>query len=100
VRISVVHPGGVRTNIARNARIAAAASPKTEAEKAEFEERTKKLLRLTPEKAAARIVRGVERRQRRILVGIDAKGIDVVQRLWPTNYWLLLRKHSIQASND
>jgi short-subunit dehydrogenase len=100
VRISVVHPGGVRTNIARNARIAAAASPKTEAEKAELKERTKKLLRLTPEKAAARIVRGVERRQKRILVGIDAKGIDVVQRLWPTNYWFLLRKQAIQASND
>jgi short-subunit dehydrogenase len=100
VRLSVVHPGGVRTNIAKNARIAAAAPPKTEEEQAELEERTKKLLRLAPEKAATQIMRGVERRQKRILVGFDAKGIDLVQRLWPENYWFLLRKQAIQASND
>jgi NAD(P)-dependent dehydrogenase (short-subunit alcohol dehydrogenase family) len=100
VRVSVVHPGGVRTNIAKNARIAAAAPPKTEEEKAELEESAKKLLRLAPEKAAARIVRGVERRQKRILVGIDARGIDIAQRLWPANYWFLLRTQAIKASND
>ncbi len=89
VRVSVVHPGGVRTGIARNARVAAAA--KTELLSAQAG-RFEKLLRLPPEEAASQIVRGLERRQRRILVGADARQIDFIQRLSPANYWSILRK--------
>jgi len=89
VRLSVVHPGGVRTGILKNARVAAAA---TKEEADEEGSRYEDLLRLTPEKAAVQIVRGLERRQRRILVGNDAKQIDLIQRLWPSSYWYFLRK--------
>lgn len=90
VRVSVVHPGGVRTGIARNARLAAAAA----GERAIEGERFEKLLRLAPEAAAAQIVRGIERRQGRILVGADARQIDFIQRLWPSRYWSVLRRRA------
>jgi short-subunit dehydrogenase len=91
VRVSVVHPGGVRTGIAVNARVAAAAVRKEEDADAEAS-RYKKLLSLAPEKAAAQIVRGLERRRKRILVGNDARMIDLVQRSWPAHYWYFLSK--------
>jgi short-subunit dehydrogenase len=89
VRVSVVHPGGVRTGIAVHARVAAAAGREvTDAEASRYE----KLLSLAPEKAAAQIVRGLERRRKRILVGNDARMIDLIQRCWPAHYWYFLRK--------
>jgi short-subunit dehydrogenase len=91
VRVSVVHPGGVRTGIAVNARVAAAAVKEEEDTDAEAA-RYKNLLRLAPEKAAAQIVRGLERRRKRILEGSDARMIDLVQRFWPAHYWYFLRK--------
>ena len=88
VRVSTVHPGGVRTNIARSARIGAGADPsKGERERRRFE----RLAITTPEQAAERIVRGMLRGEPRILVGRDASQIDRMQRLLPTRYWRLLR---------
>lgn len=88
VRVSTVHPGGVRTSIARSARIGAGADPlKGERERARFE----RLAITSPEQAAARIVRGMLRGEPRILVGRDASQIDLMQRLLPTRYWRLLR---------
>src|SRR5215510_13079816 len=66
VGVTVVHPGGVNTSIAEKARIPAGA---TEEEIARRRERYRKLLRLPPEVAGETIVRGIERRQARILVG-------------------------------
>ena len=91
VRLSVVHPGGVRTGIAVNARMAAAAARARKDTDAEAS-RYKKLLSLAPEKAAAQIVCGLERRRKRILVGNDARMIDLIQRFWPSHYWYFLRK--------
>ena len=89
VSVSCVHPGGIRTSIARRSRIGAGASTTNrEANVARFE----KLARTSPEKAAARILRGVERREPRILIGSDAYQIDVVQRLRPATYWKTLEK--------
>ena len=88
VRVSVVHPGGVRTRIAENSPTAAAADrERVEREK----ERFVKLLRLEPEEAAAQVVRGIERRKARILVGRDAWQADLIQRLLPARYWRVLR---------
>jgi short-subunit dehydrogenase len=84
VKVSCVHPGGIRTAIARRSRIGAGASAsKREANIARFE----RLARTPPEKAAARILRGVERREPRILIGSDAYQIDIFQRLRPATYW-------------
>jgi hypothetical protein len=49
-----------------------------------------KLLRLPPEKAAQIIVRGIEKRRARILVGGDAVFIALIERLFPVNYWRVL----------
>jgi NAD(P)-dependent dehydrogenase (short-subunit alcohol dehydrogenase family) len=79
IHVSVVHPGGVRTNIARNARVGAV-DPERSRAGAEYFERA---LRMPPEQAAAIIVRGVERDEPRILVGNDARMLDTLARLLP-----------------
>jgi NAD(P)-dependent dehydrogenase (short-subunit alcohol dehydrogenase family) len=87
--VSCVHPGGIRTPIARHSRLGAGTpAPKREANIARFE----RLARTSPEKAAARILHGVERRERRILIGTDAYQIDVLQRLRPATYWKALAR--------
>jgi len=89
VGVSVVHPGGVATAIAKNARIPAGAPPE-EVERGR--KNMEKLLRLQPEQAAEIIVRGIEKRQPRILVGRDAKAAALLERLAPVGYWNLLKK--------
>jgi NAD(P)-dependent dehydrogenase (short-subunit alcohol dehydrogenase family) len=89
VRVSCVHPGGIRTAIARRARVGAGVKRAGLEEKAAQFER---LFRTSPEQAASRILGGVERGEPRILIGSDARQIDVVQRLRPGTYWKTLAK--------
>ena len=89
VGVSVVHPGGVATNIARDARVSTAIHP---ADATSAKARFSKSLVTTPEAAAARIVAGILRREKRILIGRDAQILDVAQRFAPTGYYALLRK--------
>jgi short-subunit dehydrogenase len=87
IGVTVVHPGGIRTSIAENARIPAGLSEE------EIERRRRKyqkLLRLPPEIAGETIVRGIERREPRILIGSDAKTISLISRLVPVSYWKVL----------
>jgi butyryl-CoA dehydrogenase len=87
VSATSVHPGGIKTNIARKARVTERpGSPSREDMNARFDE----LARTTPESAARTIVRGVKRNARRVLIGPDARVIDAVQRLLPTSYQRLL----------
>jgi NAD(P)-dependent dehydrogenase (short-subunit alcohol dehydrogenase family) len=89
VKVSVVHPGGVKTNIANNARLGARANrTAVERERAIFNVAA----RTSPEKAADRIVRGVLRDEERILVGADAWMMDRIQRWAPVKYWRLISK--------
>jgi NAD(P)-dependent dehydrogenase (short-subunit alcohol dehydrogenase family) len=89
VKVSVVHPGGVKTNIANNARLGARADrTAVERERAIFNVAA----RTSPEKAADRIVRGVLRDEERILVGADAWMMDRIQRWAPVKYWRLISK--------
>jgi len=88
VQVSCVHPGGVRTGIARAARPGAGAdTSKCDREAERFE----RLAVTAPEAAAERIVSGMLRGEARILVGRDARQIDLIQRLLPARYWRLLR---------
>ncbi len=88
VRVTVVHPGGVQTNIS-NAALARTVGL-TAAEQRRAEHRTQiyneKLFRTTPERAAHVIVSGVEAGRGRILVGGDARAVDLGVRLFPTFY--------------
>jgi short-subunit dehydrogenase len=81
-----VHPGGIRTNIARNARIRKdpdGLGRSHEQMAADFEAITM----TTPDKAAEIICRGVERGKARILVGPDAYVFDALARVAPTHYY-------------
>ena len=53
---------------------------------------TQKLLRMPPAKAGEIIVRGIERRQTRILVGSDAVGLSWLARLAPASYWSVMAR--------
>jgi short-subunit dehydrogenase len=89
VGVSVVHPGGVATAIARNARVPQGTP---EDETARGRALAEKLLRLPPEQAGEIIARGIEARQSRILVGSDAMVVSILERLLPVNYWRILKK--------
>jgi NADP-dependent 3-hydroxy acid dehydrogenase YdfG len=89
VGVSVVHPGGVATSIAKNARVPAGA-PQDEVERGR--KTMEKLLRMAPEQAGEIIVRGIEKRRARILVGSDARAAAFLERLAPVGYWNLLKK--------
>ena len=91
IGVSVVHPGGVATSIAENARVPAGA---TEEEIAGRRAKYRKLLRLPPEIAGETIVRGIERREPRILIGSDAKVISLIARLFPVSYWKVLARRA------
>lgn len=89
VGVSCVHPAGIRTSIARRARLGAGTPPERHKESvARFEQ----LARTGPEAAAARILRGIERSEPRILIGMDAYQLDILQRLRPASYWKPLAK--------
>jgi NAD(P)-dependent dehydrogenase (short-subunit alcohol dehydrogenase family) len=83
VGVTVVHPGGIATSIARNARGPAAAS------KAQMEKNLKdfdKMLRMPPEEAGEIIVKAVEKRKPRVIVGSDAKMASIIERFAPVAY--------------
>ncbi|MBU6458431.1 MAG: SDR family oxidoreductase [Bradyrhizobium sp.] len=88
VRLSVVHPGGIATNIVRNSGLGGGITDN--ARRAESIERFDNAARTTPAAAAIRIAEGIERNEPRILIGFDAKFVDVVQRLLPGIYWKAL----------
>ena len=81
VGVTAVHPGGIKTAIARNARVSEHEDKGATAKL--FDE---KLARMTPEKAAAIIVKGIERNQARVLVGIDAHLIHTFGKLAGSRY--------------
>jgi short-subunit dehydrogenase len=95
VGVSVVHPGYVKTAIARNARVAAAMDPQEAADRvARFDA----FVGTGPQAAAERIVRGLERREKRIRIGGDAVRLDLVQRLFPVSYWALMKRRGARTS--
>jgi NAD(P)-dependent dehydrogenase (short-subunit alcohol dehydrogenase family) len=89
VFVSCVHPGGIRTPIARRARLGANTPTSTRDQSVE---RFQRIATTPPEEAAAGILAGVEHREPRILVGSGARQIDVLQRLRPATYWKTLVK--------
>ncbi len=87
IGVTVVHPGGVATSIAENARVPAGT---TDEEIAQRRAKYRRLLRLPPEIAGETIVQGIERRKSRVLVGSDAKTISLIARCLPVSYWKML----------
>ncbi|MCF6376526.1 SDR family NAD(P)-dependent oxidoreductase [Nocardioides KLBMP 9356] len=90
VSATCVHPGGIKTNIARAARTdastAAAMGKPSDAAAHDFE----KSFITSPAKAAEVIVEGVRKDKRRVLIGPDARLIDVMGRVAPAGYQRLM----------
>jgi short-subunit dehydrogenase len=90
VRLSVVHPGGVATDIARNSRTGTGVTDN--ARRAQSIERFDAVARTTPAAAALRIIAGIENNAPRILIGNDARFMDLLQRFRPASYWAVLAR--------
>lgn len=84
IAVSLVHPGGIRTDIANNGRLGAAA--KAGERRANIDAFNAHLTPTLPEAAADAIVRGIKRREPRILIGADARQISFLSRLFPRRY--------------
>ena len=81
VKVTTVHPGGIKTNIVRN--MTAVESVDKEQLTQTFE---KKLANTSPEKAARIILDGVRKNRARVLVGPDAKALDLIVRVTGSRY--------------
>jgi short-subunit dehydrogenase len=89
VRAINVHPGGINTNIVRNARF----RKDPDGRGRTHDQMVKEFAAVTmtePAKAAEIIHRGVEQGKARILVGPDARLFDALARLAPTHYYDIL----------
>jgi short-subunit dehydrogenase len=85
IKVSSVHPGGIKTKIASNARVSEGQNPKQVA--ADLEKFEREALINTPEYAAEVILKGIEKGKSRILIGKDAKILDILARTFPNNYF-------------
>lgn len=88
VSATSVHPGGIKTNIAKAARMDKSVESigMSVNSTAKFE----KLFRTTADDAAAQMIRAVEKNQRRLLIGNDAKVLDLMARILPSSYQKLV----------
>lgn len=90
VSATCVHPGGIKTNISRSARLDDSVRELVPGAGADPREWFEHLFITSPEKAAATILAGVRRNARRVLIGPDARAVDLIQRLLPTAYQRLI----------
>jgi len=92
VGVCCVHPGGVATNVARNAEVDK--MPFGDATREELDANFDKMAITTADKAAQIILKGAAKKKRRILIGTDARIISLAYRLFPTAYTKILEKYS------
>jgi len=86
IAVSVVHPGGVKTNIANSARLGAGLKLSPEELQDRLDAVNLLLSHTTPEQAAEVIVKGIKGRNPRILIGRDARLLSLINRLFPCRY--------------
>lgn len=92
VAVSVVHPGGIKTNIVRNARMQKAERQATEKEQEKFAALFERIAKTSPEEAAAVIIKGIRKKKPRILIGSDAKTASFIQRMFSGRYEKIFAK--------
>jgi NAD(P)-dependent dehydrogenase (short-subunit alcohol dehydrogenase family) len=104
VTATCVHPGGIKTNIAKSARVDPSVARATGRDAADATREFEQTFLTSPEQAARIIVDGVRRRRRRVLVGPDARVYDWLARILPTAYQRIftevvrLRSRSVSAA--
>jgi short-subunit dehydrogenase len=84
VKVTTVHPGGIKTNIARNM------TPVEGMDMEELAQTFEKMARTSPQKAARIILEAVCKNKARVLVGADAKALDILIRLTGSGYQRLV----------
>lgn len=97
VGVTTVHPGGVATSIAANAKVPAGADPEDAARRKRAFQAN---LKLAPEVAGEAIVQAIERRRARVIVGTDAKIAAALERLLPTTHWNFIARLGDRAKAD
>ncbi|AXT84237.1 short-chain dehydrogenase [Aeromicrobium sp. A1-2] len=86
VSATCVHPGGIRTEIVRSSRISDGMEDLFGPEEARVRQVFDTLLLTSADRAAKTILTGVRHNSRRVLIGADARLLDLEQRLLPTGY--------------
>jgi NADP-dependent 3-hydroxy acid dehydrogenase YdfG len=81
VKVTSIHPGGIKTAIARNGLTAEGVDPAAQSKVFD-----KRLASTTPQRAAEIILDGVRKNKARVLVGQDAVVIDLLVRITGSNY--------------
>jgi len=96
VGVTVVHPGGIKTNIAANARLSGTDPDGEQAEQARrFAE---KALTMPPEEAARQIVAAIQTRRPRLVITREARAADWLVRLAPSRWWQLSQRMARRVS--
>ncbi len=89
IHVSSVHPGGIKTNIARNSRIGELTPQENKEQGVDFFD---KVAQTSPETAAEVIINGIKKVNSRILIGKDAHAISYIHRLFPKRYLKIFEK--------
>lgn len=84
VKVLSVHPGGIKTNIARNSRVLGSAAENDGANR--IVSRFDRAASTTAEKTAEMVVQGILKNKKRVLVGTDAIVMDIFTRLFPQKF--------------
>ncbi|RBP53465.1 SDR family NAD(P)-dependent oxidoreductase [Arenicella xantha] len=100
VSCTSVHPGGIKTNIARNARPGEALDPQATLLLEGSSDRFDKLARTSAMEAARQILQAVVKNKKRLLIGNDAKMLDRIQRLLPNHYQSILKRALDKMTQD
>ena len=90
VSATCVHPGGIKTNIARDSRANSSLEQLTGNSHADGVAKIEKLFITSADKAAQIILAAVRKNKRRVVVGPDAKVLDLIVRLLPSGYQRLV----------
>ena len=98
VSVSCVHPGGVKTNVARNAEVDH--MPDSNVTREQMNDNFDANTPTTAERAAEIILEGTLKRQKRIIVGPDARFMQFWNRLFPVKYRKMVLKRSQRLTTD
>lgn len=92
VKATSVHPGGIKTNIAKSARVSDSVEKLTGATQEQAMARFEKMFIHTADSAAKVILKGVKSNKRRVLIGMDARLFDAAARIAPEGYQRVFTK--------
>jgi short-subunit dehydrogenase len=96
VSATSIHPGGIKTNIAKNARVGESVSGFAVDPEAAVQQ-IEKMFITSPEKAARQIIAAVQKNKRRAMIGPDAKALDVLVKLPPGVYHRLITAGALRG---